>query len=101
MSRFYLKFMWFEKYLGICLIKKVGVKFVPLTEYFFWPRTDAWEQLRIFLYDKNWITKKDSVLLLNLLTDVINYWQDDINKKGDFSSIKLRFPLCYFIFHDL
>lgn len=100
MDRFVLKFMWFEKYLGVCLIKKVGNTFIPLTEYFFWPRTDAWEQMRIFLLNKNWITKKDCVLILNLLTDVINYWQDDVNKKVDLISVKLKFSTCYFIFHE-
>jgi len=100
MEKFVLQFMWFEKYLGICLVKRIGSKTVPLTEYFFWPRTDAWEQLRVFLSDKNWITKKDSVLLLNLLTDVINYWQDDVNNRNDLLGVRARFPFCYFIFHE-
>lgn len=106
MSKYFLKFIWSEKYLGICLDQKVSNKSLPLSEYFFWPRTDAWELLHVFIDSKSWISHKDTVLVLNTLTDVIHFWQDcnkqgrnkDISSKQNcISEAKLSFPSCSFV----
>jgi len=39
----------------------------PLTEYFVWPRKDAWEELKLALEARPWISDKDKILLLNRL----------------------------------
>eukprot|EP00850_Spirogloea_muscicola_P024640 SM001197S25464 [mRNA] locus=s1197:132:2158:+ [translate_table: standard] len=38
----------------------------------FWPRGDAWEQLRAALDARPWIGRRRSVALLNQATDIIN-----------------------------
>jgi hypothetical protein len=42
----------------------------PLTEYFMWPREDAWELLQMSLDAKPWVGDKEKVTLLNRLTHV-------------------------------
>ena len=42
----------------------------PVTEYFFWPRKDAWEELKAALDSRGWIGEREKVLLLNQCTEV-------------------------------
>ncbi|XP_073037077.1 small ribosomal subunit protein cS23-like [Primulina eburnea] len=75
--RLVLKFVWMEKNIGIALDQVIagGHGTVPLSPYYFWPRKDAWEELKIFLESKPWISQKQMVVLLNQATDIINLWQ--------------------------
>ena len=100
MNKFILKFLWLEKSIAVCLDQKIGEKTTPLTEYFFWPQKDAWEEMKNFLESKPWITQAESVILLNQITEIINFWQEKeptfINK-NDFSSLSSKFPNVIFI----
>jgi hypothetical protein len=42
----------------------------PLTQYFIWPRADAWEEMKISLESRPWVDDADKVSLLNRLTAV-------------------------------
>lgn len=55
----------------------------PLTEYFVWPRRDAWDELRVALEARPWITDRDRIVLLNRLTEVINFWQEPAAGEGE------------------
>lgn len=75
--RLVLKFIWMEKNLGIALDRVIagGYGTVPLSPYYFWPRKDAWEELKVLLESKPWISQKLMVVMLNQATDIINLWQ--------------------------
>lgn len=75
-QRVLLRFLWLEKNIGIALDQVVpGHGTIPLSPYFFWPRKDAWEQLKTKLDSKGWISRKRTIILLNQATDIINLWQ--------------------------
>ncbi|KAG0574678.1 hypothetical protein KC19_VG282700 [Ceratodon purpureus] len=77
-QRVLLKFLWLEKNIGIALDQVVpGHGTIPLSPYFFWPRKDAWEQLKAKLDSKSWISRKRTIILLNQATDIINLWQQN------------------------
>ncbi|XP_044493395.1 30S ribosomal protein 3-1, chloroplastic-like isoform X2 [Mangifera indica] len=74
--RLVLKFIWMEKNIGLALDQSIpGHGTIPLSPYFFWPRKDAWEELKATLESKQWISQKQMIILLNQATDVINLWQ--------------------------
>ncbi|XP_076914427.1 small ribosomal subunit protein cS23z-like [Bidens hawaiensis] len=74
--RVVLKFIWMEKNIGLGLDQEIpGHGSIPLSPYFFWPRKDAWEELKTTLESKPWISQKKMIILLNQATDIINLWQ--------------------------
>ena len=72
----------------------------PLTQYYFWPKTEAWEQLKLELDSKPWLSEKDKILALNLTTDVVNYWQTS-RKIENFDVIKNKFNTVDFVEVDI
>lgn len=98
MFRFCLKVIWLEKSIGIALDQLVDEKIsIPITEYFFWPRSDAWEQLRFDLELRGWIPESDLILILNQVTEIINLWQGEENGKKSILNVKEKFPSSIFI----
>ncbi|CAH2072651.1 unnamed protein product [Thlaspi arvense] len=78
-----LKFVWMQKDIGVALDQTVpGFGTIPLGPYYFWPRKDAWEELKALLESKPWISELHRVFLLNQATDIINLWQ---SSGGDLS----------------
>lgn len=74
--RLVLKFIWMEKNIGLALDQTIpGHGTIPLSPYYFWPRKDAWEELKVLLENKPWISQKQMIILLNQATDIINLWQ--------------------------
>ena len=71
-----LKVLWAKNFLGLA-IDQVNVKQnLPLTVYYFWPKTEAWEQLKLELDSKPWIKDEERVQLLNSASEIMNFWRE-------------------------
>jgi len=90
-----LNFLWLDKNIAVGVDQVFGRGHrSPITEYFFWPKMDAWEDLKAALEEKSWINSQDKVLLLNRCTEVINFWQDE--QKHSIAEAQEKFPDCNF-----
>ena len=77
-----LRVLWFRDFLGLGINQVTLEQQYPITSYYFWPRTEAWEQLKSELDSKTWLSKTEKVEILNLTTDIINHWRQYRNTEN-------------------
>ncbi|HEU0228367.1 MAG TPA: hypothetical protein VFQ86_11550 [Arachidicoccus soli] len=99
MQKFVWKVVCLENKIAICLDQQLADKTSPVTEYFFWPQSDAWDELNKLLESKPWITLSNRIFVLNILTDLINYWDEKKSfDQSDWPLLKEKFPDVVFIY---
>ena len=91
-----LKVIWRKELLAIALANTPDNNEYLLTPYYFWPRTKAWEQLKLELETMLWLTDNERITLLNLAADLINHWQKERTNETD-NVLKKRFDVVKFI----
>jgi 30S ribosomal protein 3 len=76
-----LKIVWFKNFLGLAIEQVILNQHYSLTPYYFWPKTEAWEQLKLELDSKLWLTQEEKVRILKVIGDVMNYWLSNRSTK--------------------
>ena len=75
MTTLKLQVLWLDSSLGLAINQETSNGSLPLTPYYFWPISEAWEQIRFELDSKPWISYEERVQFLNLIVDVMTKWQ--------------------------
>ena len=75
MTTLKLQVLWLDSSLGLAINQETSNGSLPLTPYYFWPISEAWEQLRFELDSKSWILEKERIEILNQIVDIMNDWQ--------------------------
>ena len=94
-SHLQLKIVWFKSFLGLAIEQVSLNQQYALTPYYFWPKTEAWEQLKLELDSKLWLTQDEKIRILNITGKVMEYWLMYRDKKTvtelneDFSKFKI------------
>ncbi len=95
MEKFTLKILWLKHNIAFSIEHIVKQGYSPLTPYFFWPRSDAWTQVRKELESKPWISNNEKIDVLNKVTAIINYWQEKKQEKN-LDQVQKEFPRLIF-----
>jgi 30S ribosomal protein 3 len=74
-----LNILWLDTKIGLAVDQLQSGERIPLTKYFFWPKTDAWDQIRRELDTKSWIVDSEKVELLSSTATIMNQWQSSNN----------------------
>ena len=75
MLQFKIRILWLKNKLGIAVDQIYEKRSIPLTNYYFWPRNDAWELIRLEINSKMWIKDTDKIYILNQITQILNKWK--------------------------
>ena len=91
-----IKVFWLENYLGLAIDEVNSNILTQLTPYYFWPKTDAWEQLKNELNSRLWIEEREKIILLNDISQIMNHWQKN-RKEQSLESIKNQYKKIKFV----
>ena len=75
-SRLELNILWLDTKIGIAIDQLQSGEKIPLTKYFFWPKTDAWDQVRSELETKLWVENSKKAEILYSISTILNQWQN-------------------------
>ena len=86
-----LKAIWGKNFLGLAIEQVIGKYQLPITAYYFWPRTEAWEQLRLELDSKPWLPKEEKIKILNSVARLMNFCMQEYRTNESIEVVKKRF----------
>ena len=69
-----IKIAWSKEFLGLSIDQLSSNYQYSLTPYYFWPKTQAWEQLKLELDSKFWLKTDEKIRALKVVGDIMNYW---------------------------
>jgi 30S ribosomal protein 3 len=76
MQLFNIQVLWLENSLGFAINQTMAKTKVTLTPFYFWPISDARQQIKLELESKSWLKESERCKILNLVTETMNRWEN-------------------------
>ena len=92
-----LNAIWGKNFLGLAIDQVINTYQLPITTYYFWPRTEAWEQLRLELELKPWIQNEEKIKVLNSAAKLMNFCMQEYKNTESIKNVKERFTEINFV----
>jgi 30S ribosomal protein 3 len=86
-----------KTFVGLAIDQIIGSYSSPITAYYFWPQTEAWEQLNLALEGKPWIQGDEKIKILNSVTKLMNFCMQKYNNTNSMNSLKEYFTDINFV----
>jgi 30S ribosomal protein 3 len=77
--KFKIQTFLLDNSIGIAINQCYSNVTLPLTSYYFWPKTDAWRLIQLELETKIWLLESEKVAVLNEVTGILNNWRKNKN----------------------
>ena len=77
-----LKVLWQTNFLGLAVNQQLKEGSIPISSYYVWPKTGAWEQLKLELDSKLWLTEQQRTKILNVTAEIMNFWRQKRHEKN-------------------
>jgi len=74
--KFKIKILLLHDSIGIAVDQIYLDNISALTNYYFWPKTDAWKLIQLEIGSKDWLSKNEKIVILNRLTEILNSWKE-------------------------
>jgi 30S ribosomal protein 3 len=76
MQLFNIQVLWLDNSLGFAINQTTAKTKVALTPYYFWPISDAWQQIKLELESKYWLKESERFKILNAITETTSRWEN-------------------------
>jgi 30S ribosomal protein 3 len=76
MQLFNIQVLWLDNSLGFAINQTTAKTKVALTPFYFWPISDARQQIKLELESKSWLKESERFKILNLVIETMNRWEN-------------------------
>lgn len=84
-QKFLFKIIWSRTSIGIAVNEIYDNSYdMALTTFYFWPKEDGWQLLKLELDSKPWILENSKILILNGYARLIHFWIKNIKNNINF-----------------
>ena len=76
MQLFNIQVLWLDNSLGFAINQTTAKTKMALTPFYFWPISDARQQIKLELESKSWLKESERFKILNVVIETMSRWEN-------------------------